>query len=725
MGRAAWDRFALTDTFEDSIDSPMSNRPLLAWKVAGLSFLLVALVWLVFGQTLLHRFVNFDDGAYVYRNSEVMRGITIQGTKWAFTHFVAANWHPLTVLSHMLDCQLYGVTPAGHHFTNVLLHSIAVILLFVAFWWMTHALWRSAFVAAVFAIHPLHVESVAWIAERKDVLSAVFFMLTIIAYVHYTHRPSIPRYALMSILFACGLMAKPMLVTLPFVLLLLDYWPLGRFDEPKRDVSKSRDTRRNSQLSRLLFEKTPLLILSAGATVATLFAQERSISVVRELPSTARIANAFVSLMVYLGQTVWPMNLAVFYPHRANNIPILELAVAVLLFTAVTAAAFILREQKPYFLVGWLWFVGMLLPVIGLIQVGLQAHADRYTYLPQIGVCVLLAWTIADLSARRRHRRAVLTIAALATLAPLTWLARVQASHWTDSGSLWEHAVAVTSNNENAREHLSDAYLENGRIDDAIAQAREAISDHPDSADAHGVLGAALTRKGKLDEALSELQAALQLNPKLTQAHFNLANILLQRGQVDEAITAYEAELRIQPKSPEAHNNLANAFFRKHQPGAALEHLKIALELNPNYAEARNNLAIAFSQMGQMRDAIVQWNKTLEIEPNNLDAQCNLVWIFATFPDASIRDGSRAVELGQRAIRLSGGKNAKIWRLAAAAYAEAGRFPEAIKAAQSGLALAEAEGNSALAQTLEENLKLFEQNSPLRDVSAAATPGSR
>jgi tetratricopeptide (TPR) repeat protein len=715
----------LTDTFEDSIDSPMSNRPGLAWKVVGLSCLLVALVWVVFGQTLGHGFVNFDDGAYVYRNTEVMHGITIQGTKWAFTHPVAANWHPLTILSHMLDCQLYGVAPGGHHFTNVALHSIAVVSLFLAFWWMTHALRRSAFVAAVFAIHPLHVESVAWIAERKDVLSAVFFMLTIIAYIHYTRRPSTSRYALVSVLFACGLMAKPMLVTLPFVLLLLDYWPLRRFDEQKRGVSKSRYTPLSSQLSRLLFEKMPLLILSAGATVATLFTQRPSISVVRELPLTTRISNAFVSVMVYLGQTVWPVKLAVFYPHRANSIPIFELAVAVLLFAAVPAVAFILRKQKPYFLVGWLWFVGMLFPVIGVIQVGLQAHADRYTYLPQIGVCVLFVWTIADLAARWRGRLALLSIAALATLAPLIWLARVQASHWTDSRSLWEHTVAVTSNNENAREHLADAYLEIGRIDDAIAQAREAVSGHPASADAHGVLGAALIRKGKLDEAFSELQAAVQLDPRLARAHFNLANILLERGEIDAAIAEYEAELRTQPKFPQGHNNLANALFRKQQPDRALEHLKTALELNPDYAEARNNLAIALSQMGRMRDAIAQWNKTLEIEPTNLEAQCNLAWIFATFPDPSIRDGSKAVELGQRAIRLSGGKNAKIWRLAAAAYAEAGRFPEAIKAAQNGLALAEVEGNPVLVQTLEENLKLFERNSPLRDISATTTSTPR
>src|SRR5437868_5133389 len=289
----------------------MSNRAIAVWKVAGISVVLAGLVWVVFGQTVGHGFVNFDDATYVYRNVDVARGLSFGGIRWAFAHVVAANWHPLTIISHMLDCQLYGVNPAGHHFTNVLLHTAAVILLFVAVWLMTRAIWRSAFVAAVFAIHPLHVESVAWVAERKDVLSAVFFVLTILAYVHYTRRPSLARYGLMSILFACGLMAKAMLVTLPFVLLLLDYWPLNRFIGPGASVAKSTAAHLNKQpWSRLILEKVPLLILSAAASVATVIAQQQSIILIKKLSLMARIANAFVSVMIYLGQTVWPTNLA-------------------------------------------------------------------------------------------------------------------------------------------------------------------------------------------------------------------------------------------------------------------------------------------------------------------------------------------------------------------------------------------------------------------------------
>ena len=700
----------------------MSNRTILALKIIGICVALVALTWIVFGQTLGHQFVNFDDGAYVRRNSEVTHGITIHGIEWAFTHPVAANWHPLTILSHMLDCQIYGVVPAAHHFTNVLLHSIATILLFLIFWGMTRGLWQSAFIAAVFAVHPLHVESVAWIAERKDVLSAVFFLLTIAAYVFYALWPSVLRYLLMSILFACGLMAKPMLVTLPFVLLLLDYWPLRRFDHLNTagPAPAIRDVQKRSG-KWLVLEKIPLFILSVAASAAAIVTQERSINLIRQMSLASRIENSFVSLLIYLRQTVWPRNLAAFYPYPESGVSTWEVILAISVFASITTAAFVLRNDKPYILTGWLWFAGMLIPVIGIVQVGIQAHADRYNYLPQIGLSLIVAWAITEISAGWRYQRVILTLASLIAVAALAWSARIQTWYWRDSQLLWEHAIAVTPENETEHEHLSDAYLDKGRIDDAISQAREAVQLLPDSADAHGVLGAALARTRQLDEALSHLQTALQLNPKLARAHYNLGNVFLQRGELDEAIASYEAELRLYPSLAEGHNNLASALFRKGRPNDAFEHLKTALELNPNYPEARNNFGIALSQRGEIREAIAQWNKTLQVQPDNLEAQCNLTWIFATFPDASIRNGARAVELGERAIKLSDGKNARIWRLAAAAYAEAGRFPDAIKAAQNARALAEAAGNAALVKTLESNIKLFEQNSPLRDLGAASS----
>lgn len=684
----------------------MSKGGVSADKAIAICLVLIALIWTVFGQTLGHQFVNFDDGAYVFRNPTVTQGVSVEGTKWGFTHPVAANWHPLTMLAHMLDCQLFGVTPAGHHFTNVVLHSIAAVLLFLAIWWMTGRVWPSAFVTSVFAIHPLHVESVAWVAERKDVLSAVFFMLTLLAYVYYSRRPSLLRYALIFVFTGCGLMAKPMLVTLPFLLLLLDYWPLDRFDSSKGG---------GQQALKLIGEKIPLLILSAAASVAALITQHQSINLVRAMSLAARIGNAFVSLGLYLVQTIWPAKLAVFYPFPPNGIVWWEVAAGIAVFLAISVTAWIYRQTRPYLITGWLWYVGMMVPVLGIVQVGIQSHADRYMYLPQIGLCLTITWLAADVFGRWRYRTPAAVVASTVVLGSLAWRAYAQTSYWRDSESLWEHAVAVTADNEMTREHLSDAYLDKNRVDDAIVQARAAIAAQPDSADAHGVLGAALARKGPFDEAITELQTALRLNPRLARAHYNLGNAFLQKGDIAAAIENYEEELRLQPQFAEGHNNLANALFKKGQIDQGLAHLKIALELNRNYPEAHNNLGIAFSQRGRMPEAIAEWQKVLELQPDNLEANCNLAWIFATFPDQSVRSGSRAVECAEKAVRLSDGKNARIWRLAAAAYAEAGRFPEAIKAAETGLALAQSEGNSALAQTLESNIAQFRSGSPLRD----------
>jgi tetratricopeptide (TPR) repeat protein len=367
----------------------------------------------------------------------------------------------------------------------------------------------------------------------------------------------------------------------------------------------------------------------------------------------------------------------------------------------------------------------MLVPVLGIVQVGIQAHADRYNYLPQIGLCLIVAWGIDDLTKAWRYQRVVVGALGVTTVIGLIWPARLQTSYWSDSQSLWEHALAATSDNEMAREHLSDAYLDKGRINDAIAQAREAVKLLPDSADARGVLGAALARTPQLNEAISHLQSAIQLNPKLPRAHFNLGNVFLQQGDVEQAIANYESEVELYPNFSQGHNNLGNALLRAGKTDKALTHLRLALELNPNYPEAHNNLAIALSQTGGVQQAINEWEKTLRIDSKNLEAQCNLAWVLSTFSDPSVRNGPRAVELAERAIDLSGGKNARIWRLAAAAYAEAGRFPEAIKAAQNGIYIAKSQGNFALVETLESNIRLFEQNSPLRDSGSAGGPSSR
>src|SRR5215472_8601904 len=369
---------------------------------------LMAITWAVFGQTLTHDFVNFDDHVYVYENPLVIRGVSPEGIIEAFTHTHARNWHPLTTLSHMLDCQLYGLNAGGHHLTNVILHTISVLLLFLVLKQMTAALWQSAFVAALFAIHPLHVESVAWIAERKDVLSAVFFMLTLAAYVQYTRTSSALRYLLVVLLFAFGLMSKSMLVTLPFVLLLLDYWPLGRIGGQKSAI--------RPRLPTLIKEKIPFFALSAFSCIATLFAQRQGPSAIDQLPFLWRFENTFVTYVTYIWQMLWPAQLAFFYPHPNGPLPLAQVTAAIAVLVGISLLVISLRPTNPYLITGWFWYLGMLVPVIGLVQVGEQAHADRYTYLPQIGLYIIITWTVGRLLLESTHPRRALVggIAAIA-----------------------------------------------------------------------------------------------------------------------------------------------------------------------------------------------------------------------------------------------------------------------------------------------------------------------
>jgi tetratricopeptide (TPR) repeat protein len=611
------------------------------WLAVGVCICVAVLTWVVFGQTLRHDFVNYDDPRYVYENTKITGGLNINGIAWAFSHIHSMNWHPLTTISHMLDCQLYGLKAGRHHFTNVLLHTITAILLFFALRQMTGALWRSAFVAAVFAIHPLRVESVAWIAERKDVLSGVFFMLTLLAYVHYVRAPSIGRYLFVAVVFAFGLMSKPMLVTLPFVLLLLDYWPLSRIRDPSSDIRR--------RLLTLVLEKVPLIALSAVSSVVTFLAQRGAVGWTEQLPVLARINNAVVSYVGYIWQMLWPVKLAVFYPHPENRLPLWEIILSVLLLLGITAAAIALRKQRPYFVTGWLWYLGMLVPVIGLVQVGWQGRADRYTYLPQVGLYILLTWAVADLTARWRRQRTVLSAAAILTIAVLSWRAWVQTSYWRDSEALFTHALAVTSNND-------------------VAQTN---------------LGIVLLRKGKLDEAISLLQAAVNLRPENAPAHDNLAKAFLQKGQVADAMVHYHKLLEIQPENIEAHNVWGTVLI----------------------------------QQRRIREAIEQWREALAIQPENGNAMSNLAWVFATSPDDSLRDGAQAVQLAEQALHISGGKIPIIFRTLAAAYAENGRFSEAIQTAQRGIELANSQGNPGLASELQGSIALYQVARPLRDPS--------
>jgi protein O-mannosyl-transferase len=663
-------------------------------RVAALCLVLAAITFAVFGRTAHYEFINCDDENYVYENPVVARGLTLKGIVWAFSCH-ASNWHPLTWLSHMLDCQLYGLHPGGHHLTNVLLHTATVIALFLVLREMTGALWRSAFVAAVFAIHPLRVESVAWVAERKDVLSGLFFMLTIGAYVRYARRPwSSARYGLVVLLFAMGLMSKPILVTLPVVLLLLDYWPLRRA-EPRK-------------LSGLVLEKLPLLAFSAFSCVVTLWAQTGAIqsSVLVSLP--LRLDNALVTCMVYLGQMAWPAGLALFYPYPQHGLPALEVGLAGTLLAGLSVIAWKNRRTQPWLLVGWVWYLVMLLPVIGIIQVGAQAHADRYTYLPQIGIYVAVTWLAAEWRVSRAALGGIMA-GVLAVLMVCSWQ---QTAFWKNGETLWPHSLACTTGNFIAHLNFGTVLLNKGRVDEAITQYQQSLAIDPDYAEARFDFGIALAQKGRVDEAITQYQEALQINPDYADAHVNLGIALLHKGRVDEALSHYRKALQINPNYMEARVNFGNALAQQGKVDDAISQYQEALQIKPDDEVVQVNLGIVLLQTGRAGEAMAHLQKALQLKPTDAKANNYLAWLLATCPEASLRDGSKAVELARQANMLTGGENAMILHTLAAALAEAGRFSEAQETAQRALDLAEAQSNTRLAQQLQIEMKLYQAGSP-------------
>jgi protein O-mannosyl-transferase len=655
-------------------------------RLAGLLVCLglVAVTWAVFGQTLTHDFVNFDDHVYVYENPLVIRGLSSEGIIGAFTHTHARNWHPLTTVSHMLDCQLYGLNAGGHHLTNVILHTISVLLLFLLLKQTTGAFWQSGFVAALFAIHPLHVESVAWIAERKDVLSAVFFMLTVAAYVHYARAPSALRYLLVALLFIFGLLSKPMLVTLPFVLLLLDYWPLDRIGGQKSEVG--------GRLRRLIKEKIPLFVLSTLSCITTLLAQRQGPTSIDQLPFLGRLNNTFVSYVIYIWQMLWPARLAVFYPHPNDRLPLVEVTAAIAFLIGISLVAIYLRRAKPYLITGWFWYLGMLVPVIGIVQVGEQAHADRYTYLPQIGLCIMIAWTVGDLLSKStpRFRHALVGILAAIALVSLGARAFAQASYWKNSESLWNHTLTVTGENDVAHNNLGFLFLRRGELDKAISEFRAALDIRSRNTQTHYSLGAALiqsnlgnalARKQLWDEAIDHLQEAVRLRPDYADAYFNLGSVLFQQGRLNEAIAQWQKALAIRPRDAEAHRNVASALRKQ----------------------------------GKVKEAIAEYEQALNIVPEDSVALNNLAWILATSSDASMRDGARAVTLAMKAVQTSGGRDPNFVRTLAAARAEAGQFAEAVATAEAAKALADMQSKPELVNRLEEEISLYRARVALRE----------
>ena len=652
---------------------------------------LTALTWLVFGQTLWHDFVNLDDHVYVYDNPLITRGLTLEGVINAFVHAHARNWHPLTTLSHMLDCQLFGLKAGGHHFTNVLFHSVSVVLLFFLLKQMTSTFWQSAFVAALFAIHPLHVESVAWVSERKDVLSAVFFILTLWAYVRYVQARSIGRYLTVALFFALGLMSKPMLVTVPCVLLLLDYWPLDRFSGDRTRLARGARPHPAHSVAPLLVEKIPLFALSALSCIATSLVQLYSAGAIDQLPFAWRLNNAAVSYVAYIWQMFWPARLAAFYPHPNDQLPLWQVILAIVFLILVSLLAIQRRRERPYIFTGWFWYVGMLVPVIGFVQAGEQGRADRYTYLPQIGLYVLIVWTVAGLLSRLRQP-AQLRVAAIVTptiIALLSWRAFVQTSYWENSERLWNHALAVTTDNAMAHNNLGHLLLQRGEWDSAISHFELALNIRSHNAATHYNLGRelmennlanALARKGRLDEAVSHYEESVRLRPDYGDPYFNLGSVLFQQGRIDDAIAQWHKALAAQPDDAGFHTALGNAFLNK----------------------------------GLQKDAIAEYEHAARISRQDAMARNNLAWLLATSSDASIRDGNRAIEVAKQAVQLSGGQDANYVRTLAAAYAESGRFAEAAETGRRALQAAQTQGNSILANALRDEIALYELDLPYR-----------
>ena len=577
-------------------------------REAVVCLILAASILAVYWQVKDHEFVDYDDNIYITDNPHVQSGLTSKSVSWAFTTTRTGNWHPLTWLSHMMDYQLFGLNPRGHHLTSVFLHIANSILLFLVLRWATSTIWQSALVAGLLAMHPLHVESVAWVAERKDVLSTFFWLLTMLAYVGYAKHPKRRTYMLVLLFFTLGLLAKPMLVTLPFVLLLLDYWPLKRFelgrDSSSADNESLRPLEPNTEklpLSRLIVEKLPMFMLSGIFSVVALWAQGKAgaLSGLAIVPFKWRIANALVSYATYIEKMVWPGGLAVFYPYPKSSLPIWQIVLASLFLLIVSTLVVRLAVSHKYGLVGWLWYLGTLVPVIGLVQVGEQAMADRYTYVPLIGLYLIIAWGLADLAKGSRRRRSLLIASVTLLLMILALCSRQQVKLWQNSISLFEHTLKVTKNNYVAHYTLGNALALQGNLAGAIAHYEEALRIEPNHGEVHNNLGNVLALRGNLVGAIGHYKESLRINPNQGDTHRNLGVALDRQGKHEEALRNYEEALRINPRDAQSHNNMGVTLADQGKIEEAIVHFSQAVRIDPNFTEGQRNLENALRLLGK------------------------------------------------------------------------------------------------------------------------------
>jgi Flp pilus assembly protein TadD len=846
--------------------------------------LLLASTLVTFWPVIHADFVNYDDDNYVTENSHVTSGLTQQNMVWSVTAFHASNWHPLTWVSHMVDVQLYGMNPVGHHITNLVLHGINTLLLFLLLKAMTGAFWRSACVAALFAVHPLHVESVAWVSERKDVLSGFFGLLCLMAYVRYARVAKVPAkahalcetgsanipstklpkkaetaessrswiipYLLTLMLFALGIMSKPMLVTWPCVMLLLDCWPLERLQlaELKTQTAK---------VTLLIIEKIPFFIFIGISSVLTYQAQHHGGAVMslESLPFSLRLPNALVSYARYLGKIIWPEGLAVFYPYP-QQWPAWQIACACALLICFSIILVRLAKRFPYLFVGWFWFLGTLVPVIGLLQVGLQSMADRYVYLPIVGLLIMAIWGFAELANTRKLSNAVVTAAAIAVVLCYASVARIQVIYWANSETLFEHALVVTRDNavahhnlglaqagqhrfQSAIAHFNEAIrimpefsrVRNnlgftlftiGRTDEAIAQYAEALRISPEIATAHNNMANALLKKGQISEALEHYAQAVRLSPTFHEAHYDFAIALTEQGRTDDAAFQYSEALRIKPDYAPAQNNWGVMLIKQGRFDEGAEHCAAALKIKPDFGEAAFNLATAAMNSGKFAEAASAYSRAIRINPNfvpahyglgvaleeqgkddeaiksysevvrlnsnhpdahdklgmalarqgkldsatsHVEIACNarpqepifhrhlaallsargrtkqaiaeyqialqldlnhpetlnnLAWILSVDPEATLRDGAQAVRLAEKACELTQNKQPMLLGTLAAAYAEAGRFTDAINTGEKARDLAAELGQKEVAEKNRKLIELYRSGKPFHEAAEPA-----
>jgi Tfp pilus assembly protein PilF len=769
------------------------------WKWTFLVCSILALVTAaVYLPVARHQFINFDDPDYVTGNPYVQAGLNPESIRWAITGVYSSNWHPLTWMSHMLDCQLYGQKPAGHHLTSVIFHVANTLLVFFLLKLMTSAFWRSAFVAGLFALHPLHVESVAWVAERKDVLSGFFGLLTLLLYAKYVFSVERSRevkseirnpksetkpksevrrwiyYGLALVLLALGLLSKPMLVTWPFVMLLLDFWPLKRVTGVG-----------SRGWVPLVLEKIPFFALSATSCVVTFLVQKASGAVVplNDTPISARIANAMVSYGRYLAKTFWPSKLAVFYPYERLNWESAEVLAALVVMVMVTAAALWVWKSKPYWPVGWFWFVGVLVPVIGIVQVGKQAFADRYMYLPHIGLFIAITWGVAEMMARAHWPRWAGFGISSVVLAIATFMTSHQLAYWRDTKSLFQHTVAATSRNHvaytviacelvqsnqlaeateacrlalqysqcypEAYNTLGAIYARQERFEEALAnykkalecdpnyaepcygmasvylkqkdyaqaelQAREALRRTPMHIASMYSLAMALHNEGKLDEAADYYGRLIKMHPNLFSPHRFLGNVLATKGQTDGAIAQYRIAAKIRPEDGETHAVLGVMLMEKNQVDEAAKEFLQATRVQPTNAVANYQLALIYQSRKETQKAIDYYHRTLHAQPDFVEALNNLAWLLAANHDSAIRNGTEAAGLAERACKLTDYKTPVFIGTLAAAYAEAGRFAEAVTTAEKARDLALAVGQKETAERNAELLELYRAGHPYHE----------